>query len=297
MVAIARSAGPVAATERNVEEQLQFQKRLNNITNRIHSAKDTNDILLNLQGDILTLLDADRITVYVVDGVNKQIVSRIKTGDEVAEIRVPISNDSISGYCAVSGKIVNIVNAYDETELKRINPDLQFNRSWDEKTGYRTTQVLAAPISYNKYLLGIIQLINKRKGGYFTLEDQTTVLEIAKVLGVAFFKNQRAVQRKKPTRFDYLISNNIITDKELERAIGDARKTKKQVEAVLMTDFHVSKEDIGKSLSNYHKTQFVHYDEKMIIPGHLLKNLRPTFLRKNYFVPVSQSGGCCHGKS
>jgi len=290
MVAIARSAGPGAASEKSLEEQLQFQKRLNNITNRIHSAKDTNDILLNLQDDILSLLDADRITIYVVDGVNKQIVSRFKTGDEVAEIRVPISNDSISGFCAVSGRIVNITNAYDDTELKRINPDLQFNKSWDGKTGYRTNQVLAAPISYNKYLLGVIQLINKKKGSHFTLEDQTTVLEIAKVLGVAFFKNQRAVQRKKPTRFDYLISNNIITDKDLERAIGDARKTKKQVEAVLMQDFHVSKEDIGKSLSNYHKTQFVAYDEKMVIPGQLLKNLRPTFLKKNYFVPVSQSG-------
>ncbi len=290
MVAIARNAGPAAAGEKSLEEQLQFQKRLNNITNKIHSARDTNDILLNLQDDILGLMDADRITIYVVDGVNKQLVSRFKTGEEVAEIRVAISNESISGYCAVSGKVVNITNAYDSAELNRINPELRFNRSWDEKTGYRTTQVLAAPISHNKYLLGVIQLINKKKGGHFTLEDQATVLELAKVLGVAFFKNQRAVQRKKPTRFDYLISNNIITDKDLERAIGDARKTKKQVEAVLMTDFHVSKDDIGKSLSNFHKTQFIPYDEKMVIPGELLKNQRPSFLKKNFFVPVSQSG-------
>ncbi|MBW2206531.1 MAG: Flp pilus assembly complex ATPase component TadA [Deltaproteobacteria bacterium] len=290
MVAIARNAGPAAAGEKSLEEQLQFQKRLNNITNKIHSARDTNDILINLQDDILALMDADRITIYVVDGVNKQLVSRFKTGDEVSEIRVPINNESISGYCAVSGKIVNIVNAYDDIELNRINQELRFNRSWDEKTGYKTNQVLASPVSHNKYLLGVIQLINKKKGGHFTLGDQTTVQELAKVLGVAFFKNQRAVQRKKPTRFDYLISNNIITDKDLERAMGDARKTKKQVEAVLMADFHVSKDDIGKSLSNYHKTQFIPYDEKMVIPGELLKGQRPSFLKRNFFVPVSQSG-------
>ena len=75
----------------------------------------------------------------MVDGIKKQIVSKIKTGDEVAEIRVPISNDSIAGYCAVSGKIVNVSNAYDAGELRRINPQLQFNRSVDEKTGlFRT---------------------------------------------------------------------------------------------------------------------------------------------------------------
>ncbi|MBW1945868.1 MAG: hypothetical protein JRJ51_24015, partial [Deltaproteobacteria bacterium] len=55
MVAIARNAGPAAAGEKSLEEQLQFQKRLNNITNKIHSARDTNDILINLQDDILAL--------------------------------------------------------------------------------------------------------------------------------------------------------------------------------------------------------------------------------------------------
>ena len=49
MAAIARKEA-AANKERSLEEQLKFQKRLNNITNLIHSAKDTNDILLNLQG-------------------------------------------------------------------------------------------------------------------------------------------------------------------------------------------------------------------------------------------------------
>ena len=86
--------------ERSLEEQLEFQKKLNDITNKIHSARDTNDIILNLQGDILGLFDADRITIYVVDGIKKQIVSKFKTGDEIGEIRVSIDNSSISGYCA-----------------------------------------------------------------------------------------------------------------------------------------------------------------------------------------------------
>ena len=100
--------------EADLEQQLQFQKRLNNITNKIHSAKDTNDILLNLQSEILGLFEADRITIYVVDGINKQLVSRLKTGNEVAEYRVAINNTSIAGYCAASGRAVNIVNALPE---------------------------------------------------------------------------------------------------------------------------------------------------------------------------------------
>ncbi|MFC1535228.1 ATPase, T2SS/T4P/T4SS family [Thermodesulfobacteriota bacterium] len=290
MAAIAKKADVIGNREATLEQQLQFQKRLNNITNRIHSAKDTNDILLNLQDEILSLLEADRITIYVVDGVKKQIVSRFKTGAEVAEIRVPVNNSSISGYCAASGKVVNIINAYDENELRRINPELIFNKSWDQKTGYKTTQVLAAPIVHNKYLLGVIQLINKKDGRHFSLEDQSSVMEIAKVLGLAFFNNQKVVRKRKPTKYDHLITNNIIIDKEMEKAMNDARKLKKPVESVLMSDFQVSKDDIGKSLSQFYKTRFIQFDDKMIIPGQLLKGLKVNFLRNNTFVPVAQSG-------
>ncbi|MBW1997264.1 MAG: GspE/PulE family protein [Deltaproteobacteria bacterium] len=277
-------------SDKSLQDQLQFQKKLNYITNKIHAARDTDDILMNLQDDILSLFDADRITIYVVDGLKKQIVSRFKTGDEVSEIRVPVNNESISGYCAFSGQIVNVANAYDQDELMKISSALKFDKSWDTKTGYKTKQILAAPISYNKYLLGVIQLINKKDGPRFTAEDESSVLEIAKVLGTAFFKNQKVAQRRKPSKFDFLISNNIITMKELEIAIANARKAKKPVESVLMSDFNVSREDIGKSLSSYYKTRFIPYDEKMVIPGQLLSGLRPSFLRNNVFVPVSQVG-------
>jgi len=290
MAVTLKRSGAEPARSKSLEEQLLFQKRLNAITNKIHSAKDTNDILINLQPEILSLFDADRITIYIVDGTNKQIVSRVKSGDEVNEIRVPIANQSISGYCALSGKVVNIYNAYDGNELKRINSELCFDRTWDEKTGYRTKQVLAAPILYNKYLLGVIQLINKNNGEHYTLEDQASVLEIAKVLGVAFFNNQKVAKKTKPAKFDYLISNSIITDKDLQNAMVTARKMRNTVESVLMSDFHVSKEDIGKSLSTFFNTRFIAYDDNLVIPNQILSGLRVNFLKNTVFVPVSQSG-------
>jgi type II secretory ATPase GspE/PulE/Tfp pilus assembly ATPase PilB-like protein len=290
MAAIVTPEQQALPTEKILEEQLKFQKRLNNITNKIHAAKDTNDILLNLQGEILSLLDADRITIYMVDGIKRQIVSKFKTGNEVSEIRVPIGNDSIAGYCAASGKMVSIANAYDDTELKKLSPGLTFDKSWDEKTGYKTNQVLVAPVSYNKYLLGVIQLINKKGGKQFTQEDQSSVQEIAKVLGIAFFNNQKATQKRRPTKFDYLIANNIITEKDLEQAISTSRKIKKPVESILVSELQVTREDIGKSLAAYYKTRFIPYDEKMVIPGDNLKGLRASFLKNNVFVPVAQTG-------
>ena len=116
-----------------LQKELQFSKKLNFITNKINASKDIDDILINLRESILSVFDADRITIYVVDGANKEIVSRFKTGEELNEIRVPLNNKSISGYCGTSGKVINIINAYDNDELKKINPELTFDRSWDEK--------------------------------------------------------------------------------------------------------------------------------------------------------------------
>jgi len=282
-------AGNSTPDEKYLEHQLLFQKKLNAITNKIHSAKDTNDILINLQDEILGLFDADRITIYVVDGIRKQIVSRFKTGSEISEIRVSIGNGSVAGYCAAIGKVVSIIDAYDDRELKEIHPKLGFDKTWDKKTGYKTKQILVAPITYNKYLLGVMQLINKKNGDAFTDEDCESLTDIGRVLGIAIFNNQRAVQKTKTTRFDYLITNNIISSKDLGEAMSRARKAKRSVESVLMSDFHVSKENIGRSLSNFYKTRFIAYDDRMVIPGDLLRGLRVSYLKSNVFVPVKES--------
>lgn len=275
-----------------LEDQLKYQKRLNSITNGIHSAKDTNDILLDLHSDLLGFFDADRLTIYVVDRAKREIYSKVMTGDEVNEIRVGIDDGSLAGFCALSGKLFNVQDVYNEDELKRIDPKLKFDNSWDQKTGYRTKEVLVAPIIYDKkFLLGAIQLINKKSGKRFSPSDQSSVMDIAKVLGIAFYKNQKAAHKTRPTKFDFLISNNILTDKDLAEAISRARKTKKSVESVLMSDFDVLKDNIGKSLANHFKTRFIPYDDKIPIPGELLKNLKVRFLRNNVFVPLSQSDG------
>jgi len=272
-----------------LQKELAFSRRLNFITNRIHSSTDIDDILINLMDNILALFDADRLTIYAVDEASRELVSRFKTGNEINEIRLSLDDTSIAGYSAIYGSMANIADAYDKRELERMKPPATHDRTWDERTGYKTRQLLSAPIVFKENLLGVIQLLNKLSGTHFTMEDQDSVMEIAKVLGIAFYNHQRLKQQSRRTKFDHLISSNIIARKDLEAAMALARKTKNSVEAVLMNSYHVSKEDLGTSLSTFYNTQFIPYDEKMVIPVQLLKGLRPTYLKKNLFVPVAQS--------
>ncbi|MCF8081503.1 MAG: GspE/PulE family protein [Deltaproteobacteria bacterium] len=281
----------MADETKSIEKRLEYQKRLNTITNEIHAAGDTNEILLNLQGRILGLFDADRITIFVVDREKRQLVSLLKTGDEVQEIRVGLNKKSIAGFCGVTGKILNIADVYDDQALQRISPDLRFDRSWDERTGYRTRQVLVSPIVHARQLLGVIQLLNKTHGTRFTRDDHAALLDILKVLGLAFYKNQKLAQQTKPTKFDFLLTHNIVSGNELNQAMSRARSAQKSVESVLMSDFSVSKADIGKSLANHYRTRFIPYVDRMVIPAELIKGLKASFLKTNAFVPVGQADG------
>ncbi len=286
MYSFAKKPETITEKQKTLEEQLKYQKRLNNIVKMIHSAKNTNDILLNLQGEILSLFNAERITVYVVNKITRKLESRLKSGEEITEISVPVNNCSIAGYCVKSGKIVNVSDAYDQHELSRINPQLRFNKSWDETSDFITVQVLAVPIMHNSHRLGAIQLINKRGGRRFTQEDQVSILDIAEVLGVAFFKNEKV----KAEIHDFLVDGNVNTRNEIADAMSLSKQKKCSVEAVLMADFQVSKDDVGKSLSDFYETEFIPFDPKMPIPGQLLRGLSPIFLKKNTFVPISQIG-------
>jgi type II secretory ATPase GspE/PulE/Tfp pilus assembly ATPase PilB-like protein len=272
--------------------KLIYYKTLNDIGNQIHAAKNIDDILINLKDQILTLFDADRCTIYVVDGKSKEIFSRFKAGEIPKEIRVPINNKSIAGYTANTAQITNIANAYDHDELALINKDLSFDKSWDEQSGYETHQVLTVPIFYKKYIIGVFQLVNKKNGGEFTREDQNSAIEVAKVLGIAFYNHRKLSQTgKKRTRFDYLINNSIITDKELEQAIKIARDQKISVESVLMNEFEIRKEDVGNSLAEFYNCQYVPFDNTHPIPTDLLAKLKHLYLKSNLWVPLMREDG------
>ncbi|NVL90433.1 MAG: Flp pilus assembly complex ATPase component TadA [Desulfobacterales bacterium] len=280
--------GSGTANDRDVKQGVSGDGLLD-ITNRIHAASNIDEILIDLKDDIVKLFEAERLTVYIIDGINKELVSRVKSGDEISEIRVPISSTSLSGYAAYKGKLVNIKNVYDDKELASIDPDLSFDKSWDQKSGFQTRQVLVAPVSFQKYLLGVVQLINRKDGTAFTERDEAAVQELAKTLGIAFL-NQKRMAKARQGKFDYLIENGQLVQKELDKAIQEARKTRQDIELFLIKNYKIPKKDIGKALSHYYRAPFVEYNEMAPIPGELLSGLKVPFMKKNSWVPIGKDG-------
>ena len=280
--------------EVSLEERLRLQKKLQDITNRIHAAQNIAQILIDLKDGILNLFDAHSITLYVVDKPHNEIYSMFLAGSQFKEIRVPINNQSISGYVANTFNIVNIEDAYNLAELKAINPELTFDSSWDKKSGFKTKQILAAPVFYKDQLMGVIQILNKKLGdSKFTEEDIGLVMEIVEVLGIAFY-NQQRFQRRRKTRFDFLLTRNLLREQELEAAWADSREQKESVERYLMNKHKISKDDIGHSFEDFYRCRFIHYNEKVIIPGDLISSLKKDYLQRELWVPLEKIDGNVH---
>jgi len=269
----------------DLESEVKYRTRLQEIGNKINAASNLDDILIGLQDDITSLFNADRVTIYVADTEKEELVSRVKSGDDVTEGRIRVSSESIAGYSAFKEKIVNIKDVYNDDELKAIDENLTFDKRWDQKSGFSTKQILACPVMFKNQVMGAIQLLNRHNGSTFTEEDEVSVKELSDILGIALY-NQKKMEKGRIHKFSYLLENHVITQKELDKAISDARQRKAEVEEVLVNELKIAKKDIGRSLSKYYRIPFVSYNANVPIPGELMIGLRVPFMRKNYWVPL-----------
>ena len=271
-----------------LQERLAYEQRLVQLVDRIHSARGLDSIFIELQGEILGLLDADRMTLYAVDADRRELYSKFLAIDTVKEIRLPIAEKSIAGFVAASGRVINIADAYDLAEISKISPTLSFDSSWDKKTGFRTQQILAMPIMHDGRAIGVIQLLNKKHGGRFTKEDEASAARIAKTLGIAFY-NQTQIsqsQNRPKTKFDYLLAQHRVSQDELNSAVAESRRRQVDVESILIEQYKVPKSELGISLSQFYRCPFMEYDERILPPPDLMKDLKHEFLKRNYWLPI-----------
>jgi type II secretory ATPase GspE/PulE/Tfp pilus assembly ATPase PilB-like protein len=278
------------ATAETAQRELSYRKRLIEIANLINSAPGIQEILVDLKDRILDLAEAERVTIFALDTKNQELYSLFKAGNEVKEIRVPKTFGSIAGFTALSRRTANVKNAYDASELARLHPNLRFDSRWDKASGFKTQEVLATPILFEKYLLGVLQLINKRGGGTFSARDEEAAEELSKILGIAFYNQHRAARSNKPSKFGLLVDKGLLSEKDIENAVGSARVNQMDVTRILLEDFKISKEELLGALAHFYNCSAVDLDGRTM-PADLKERLAPEFLKKNMCAPVEKKEG------
>lgn len=147
------------STENNYMTADQFEMVIKALQ-LVNSNVKKDDVLKNIVDVAINLTNADRGTLYLVEG--DEIWSKVLVGDELEEIRMKVG-DGLAGWVAQSGEILNI---------KDVNEDTRFDSSFDEASGYTTKNMLVYPIkNKNNETIGVIQLLNSINGEFTTLEE------------------------------------------------------------------------------------------------------------------------------
>ncbi len=270
-----------------LQDSLVFEKQWRGLIEEVHKAPNITEILLTVRDKLKTFFQVQRATIYAVDEEKNELYSKVKEGDEVKEIRVPIADDSLVGWTVKSQRPLLVRNAYDASELARIHPQLKFNDAFDQKSQIRTKQVLTALVRTDDQVLGAVQLIN-RKSGEFGLVEQEALCEIGRTLGVAFANQRRMAARRRPTKFDELLRHSVITEAELEEATRRARIACTSMERILRIDFSVSREALVGSFARFFRCEAWAGGPDATIPADLLAKLDPDALKKAGWCPIAR---------
>ena len=157
-------------------EQASF-KRLIDIGIALSAEKDTNKLMETILLEAQGIANADGGTLYIrtkEDTLKFEILrtdslNAAQGGTTGVEITIPPvkmyqedgepNTQQIAASAALSGKTLNIVDAYDSTEF-----DFSGTKAFDEGNNYRTQSVLTVPLKNNQDdVIGVLQLLNAQE--------------------------------------------------------------------------------------------------------------------------------------
>ncbi len=148
------------------QRAVQESRTLLQICRAMASEHDVNALYRLVLRKARELTNADAGSLYLLETVEGEPALRFtvaQTGPNDEEHYtgglLALSDRSIAGSVALTGRPVRIADAYEELPQE----DVGFDISFDRATGYRTKSVLCAPIrNYRNAIVGVIQLINRK---------------------------------------------------------------------------------------------------------------------------------------
>jgi len=171
----ARSSLPSAARATHELEEL------NRIGIALSETRDVEQLLDLILRKAREITGADAGSLYLVEKGRTSADAGIKTpglrfkltqNDSVqfafSEHTLPLTEDSMAGYCALHGEVVELADAYRIPQSKPFH----LNTSFDEQAGYRTRSLITLPMKNGKgVVLGVLQLINCKRNAKARLTD------------------------------------------------------------------------------------------------------------------------------
>lgn len=181
-LALTRSARAARADRNRATGELE---ELNRIGIALSATHDVSDLLSLILAKARGIVSADAGSLYIVEqkppdadgSPGAQLLRFMLTQNEsvqfpYSEHTLPVTEDSIAGYCALHGEVVQLADAH---RIPRGRP-YAFNASFDNITGYVTRSLLAVPLKNGKgEVLGVLELLNGKRNPKARLRSRADV--------------------------------------------------------------------------------------------------------------------------
>jgi len=182
----------------------QKLKVLTGLGIELNRVKDLDVLMERILTEARLFVNADAGSIYIREGgelkfsytQNSTLQKKLPAGTRLpfSTFSIPINKESLAGYCVMTGKSLNIADAY------RLDASLpyRFAKQFDRASGYRTQSILMVPLqTMPGEVIGALQVINPEdaSGGVipFSKKDEKMMLHFASIAAVA-------LQRARMTR-------------------------------------------------------------------------------------------------
>ena len=198
-------------------------KTLWDISQSLYQHLNIDDLILHIIKRMKEVMSAEGVSVILHDDSKDEFVFCWADSDpdglvtKLKEIRFPATK-GIAGIVFKSGKAELI---------SRVEEDSRHYKLIDHSTGFTTSSMIAAPLIKKNKTIGIIEVLNKKKGT-FDDEDLTFVTTLAPIIAMALdnarmyakldvaYKELQVIDKEKDKLLRHTQEENILLRQEIE---------------------------------------------------------------------------------
>jgi GAF domain-containing protein len=175
---IGASIDRTAELERRLREEIAARKRLVDIAVKLNSTLDAKKLLQLVMQLAAELLDAETSSLMLLDKESDELVIEVATGmvgHKVVQRRIPVGA-GIAGWTLANRQVAII----DDPRT-----DERFFTDVGKAISFETRNLLAVPLLVKDRAVGVVEVLNKRKGVGFTEWDAELASAFAALAALA----------------------------------------------------------------------------------------------------------------
>jgi putative nucleotidyltransferase with HDIG domain len=171
---------------KRIDEKGRRLALLSHLSQILNSTLDHKEIRRRAMEAATQLMRAEVGSLLLVNEEKHQLYFEVALGDREEEIKTISLNfgEGIAGWVAQHGKPL-VVNSPGK--------DRRFFKGVDERTEFKTRNIICVPMKVKKKIIGVLEAINKKGKGQFDKEDLSLLTSLADQVAIAL-DNSRLYQ-------------------------------------------------------------------------------------------------------